>query len=178
MKAQSVESNQSNFSTIAKATVIGGAAGYLGKLWYPLTSDEMDEEFKGAMEIIKKESKKAKHKAIEDIRKIPQRTLAQDTFIQIVDSNAALKKADKNADVIGNTFNILKKAKLNDTDKIQFNNIVSAVQKRSHQFYNKCSKAFIEVTKAKRSTAWFIAAGAVVGFVAGLGNNILKSSDA
>lgn len=175
MKAQSIESNQSNLNTIVKATAIGGAAGYLGKLWYPLTSDEMDDEFKGAMEIIKKESKKAKHKAIEDIRKIPQKTLAQDTFIKIVDSNMALKHADKKADLVGNTFKILKNAKLSDTDKIQFKNIVSAVQNRSHKFYNKCSKAFVDVTKAKRSTPWFMAAGAVVGFVAGLGHNILKS---
>ncbi len=174
MKAHSVESNN-NFSTIVKATAIGGAAGYLGKLWYPLTTDEMDEEFKGAMEIIKKESKKAKHKAIEDIRKIPQKTLAQDTFIKIVDSNNALKAANPKADTTKNTFRILKKAHLNEADSIQFKNIVSAVQARAHHFNKVCSKAYKNVIRDKRSTPWFIAAGAVVGFIGGVGHNILKS---
>lgn len=175
MKAQSVEANRNNPATILKAAAIGGVAGYLGKSWYPLTSDEMDAEFKGAMDIIKKESKKAKHKAIEDIRKIPQKTLAQDTFIKIVDSNQALRKSNPKANIQANTFKLLKKAKLSDTDKIQFNNIVSSVQNRAHDFKAKCSKAFIGVTKAKRSTAWFVAAGAVVGFIGGIAHNVLKS---
>lgn len=175
MKAQAVDSNNNNFSTIVKATAIGGAAGYLGKLWYPLTSDEMDEEFKGAMEIIKKESKKAKHKAIEDIRKIPQKTLAQDTFIRIVDSNNALKAANPKADTAKNTFRILAKARLNEADAIQFKNIISAVQARAHHFNKACADAYKDVVKAKRSTPWFIAAGAVIGFIGGVGHNILKS---
>lgn len=175
MKAHSIESSQSNLSTIVKATVIGAGAGYLGKMWYPLTSDEMDSEFKGAMNIIKNESKKVKEKAIDDIRRIPQRTLAQDTFIRIIDENAKLVKANPDANVQKNTFKILKEAKLNETDKIQFKNIVSAVQSRAHNLHKKCSKAFVEVTKAKRSTPWFMAAGAVAGFVLGLAHNILKT---
>lgn len=176
MKAHTVEtSNGNNFSTIAKATAIGGVAGYLGKLWYPLTSDEMDEEFKGAMNIIKNESKKAKHKAIEDIRKIPQKTLAQDTFIKIVDANAAMKAADPLADTKSNTFKMLAKAGLNETDKIQFKNIVKAVQARAHHLHKECEKAYVNVVKGKRSTPWFVAAGAVLGFVSGIGHNILKS---
>ncbi len=175
MKAQTVDSNRNNFSNIVKATAIGGAAGYLGKLWYPLTSDEMDEEFKGAMDIIKKESRKAKNKAIEDIRKIPQKTLAQDTFIKIVDSNKALLETNPQANVQKNTFRMLSKAGLNETEKIQYKNIVSAVQARAHHFNKACSNAYKNVVKAKRSTPWFIAAGAVVGFIAGLGHNILKS---
>lgn len=175
IKTQTVESNQNNFTTIAKATALGGVGGYALKWVYPLTSDEKDDEFRAVINIIKKESKKAKHKAIEDIRKIPQKTLAQDTFIKIVDSNEALKKAKPTANVVENTYKMLQKAHLTDTDKIQFNNIISAVQSRSHNFCKQCTNAFERVTKAKRSTPWFIAAGAVAGFVAGLGNNILKS---
>lgn len=175
MKAQTVDSKTNNFSNIVKATAIGGAAGYMGKLWYPLTSDEMDEEFKGAMDIIKRESRKAKHKAIEDIRKIPQKTLAQDTFIRIVDNNKLLKELNPAADTHKSTYKLIAGAGLKDTDRIQLKNIISAVQARAHHFNKQCSEAYKNVIKAKRSTPWFVAAGVVFGFVTGIGYNILKS---
>lgn len=114
MKTNAIQSNENSFSTIMKTSAIGGVAGYAAKYMLPLTSDEMDDEFKGAIEIIRKESNKAKAKSIETLRNIPDKTLAQDTFIKMVDAeNVTIDNKDA-----ARRFNARKIKKAIDTSSL------------------------------------------------------------
>lgn len=173
MKTHAIHSNEKTFPTIVKATAIGGVAGYAAKYMLPLTSDEMDDEFKGAMNIIKTESKKAKAKSIDTLRKIPNKTLAQDTFIKMVDveNNESLSK-------IGRAFKmkkVVEEAKLSDADKIQLRSIISNVNEKAGDMFKRCAKAYEGAVKRTRHTGMFVAAGVVTGFAAGLAHNILRT---
>lgn len=173
MKTHSIQSNENSFPTIIKASAAGGIAGYAAKYMLPLTSDEMDDEFKGAIEIIRKESKKAKAKSIETLRNIPDKTLAQDTFIKMIDV-----KNEEGLSKIGRAFKMKKvfeEAKLTDSDKIQLKSIMSNVNEKAASMFKRCSSAYEGAVKKTRQTGAFVAAGIAAGFLAGLAHNILKT---
>lgn len=172
MKTHAIHSNEQTFPTIVKATAVGSIAGYAAKYMLPLTSDEMDDEFKGAMNIIKIESKKAKAKSIDSIRKIANKTPAQDTFIKMVDveNSEGLTKAGR----AGKMKKVLQEAKLSEADKIQLRSIISNVNEKAGEMFQRCAKAYEGAVKRTRHTGAFIAAGAAVGFAAGLIHNILR----
>ncbi len=173
MKTHAIHSNENTFPTIVKASAVGGIAGYAAKYMLPLTSDEMDDEFKGAINIIREQSKKAKAKSIEALKKIPDKTPAQDTFVKMVavENEAGVSK-------IGRALKMKKvfeNAKLTDADKIQLRSIISNVNEKAVDMFKRCTSAYEGAVKKTRSTGAFVAAGIAVGFLAGLAHNILKT---
>ena len=173
MKTHAIHSNENTFPTIMKASAVGGLTGYAAKYMLPLTSDEMDDEFKGAIDLIKEHSKKAKAKSITALRKIPDETPAQDTFIKMIDveNEAGVSK-------IGRAFKMKKvfeEAKLSDADKIQLRSIITNVNEKAGDMFRRCASAYEGAVKKTRHTGAFVAAGVAAGFLVGLAHNILKT---
>lgn len=86
MAVEAVQSNQqkSHQASYIKSAVAGGLGGYALKYVLPLTPQEKDEKFfndiNGVKEILKT-------KEINEIRKSPLRTDAQDEFVKLIDNN-------------------------------------------------------------------------------------------
>lgn len=181
MSINSIETqdvNRSPFGTIAKGSVGGGIIGYAAKHMLPLSENEMGEDFKGVVAVIREQSNKAKASAIETIRNIKDKTLAQDTFIKMVDSestNSAIKDAK-----IAKAFSMRKVAKdanLAAGDMIELRGIIAGVNKKAGNMYKQCIKGYESAVKNRRVTPIYIAAGAVLGFFTGLGQSIFRSSN-
>ena len=80
MKTHEVQQNSSLGHGI-KSAIIGGAVGYAAKYALPLTSQEMDADYKRVVHLIKKNAVKAKQDFFAEIKDIPTRSLAHDTYI-------------------------------------------------------------------------------------------------
>ncbi len=163
--------SHSPFGLITKGSVVGGVMGYAAKHMLPLSESEMDAEFKGAMAIIREQSNKAKASAIDIIRNIKDKTLAQDTFIKMVDVKAdtPMKKAFSMKKVIQD-------AKLNKNDMIELKGIIATVNERAIDMFRRCEKGFKSAVKDKRVTPAYVACGAVLGFFVGLGQSVFRAS--
>ena len=90
MKTHEVQQNSSLGHGI-KSAIIGGAVGYAAKYALPLTSQEMDSDYKRVVHLIKKNAVKAKQGFFAEIKDLPTRSLAHDTYI-----NSAKKFAKHN----------------------------------------------------------------------------------
>ncbi len=90
MKTHEVQQN-SSLGHGVKSAIIGGAVGYAAKYALPLTSQEMDSDYKHIINLIKKNAVKAKGDFFNEIKDIPTRSLAHDTYI-----NSAKKFAKHN----------------------------------------------------------------------------------
>lgn len=90
MKTHEVQQNSSLGHGI-KSAIIGGAVGYAAKYALPLTSQEMDSDYKRVVHLIKKNAVKAKQDFFAEIKDLPTRSLAHDTYI-----NSAKKFAKHN----------------------------------------------------------------------------------
>lgn len=90
MKTHEVQQNSSLGHGI-KSAIIGGAVGYAAKYALPLTSQEMDADYKRVVHLIKKNAVKAKQDFFAEIKDLPTRSLAHDTYI-----NSAKKFAKHN----------------------------------------------------------------------------------
>ncbi len=90
MKTHEVQQNSSLGHGI-KSAIIGGAVGYAAKYALPLTSQEMDADYKRVVHLIKKNAVKAKREFFTEIKELPTRSLAHDTYI-----NSAKKFAKHN----------------------------------------------------------------------------------
>ena len=90
MKTHEVQQNSSLGHGI-KSAIIGGAVGYAAKYALPLTSQEMDSDYKRVVHFIKKNAVKAKQDFFAEIKDLPTRSLAHDTYI-----NSAKKFAKHN----------------------------------------------------------------------------------
>ena len=90
MKTHEVQQNSSLGHGI-KSAIIGGAVGYAAKYALPLTSQEMDSDYKRVVHLIKKNAVKAKQEFFAEIKDLPTRSLAHDTYI-----NSAKKFAKHN----------------------------------------------------------------------------------
>lgn len=90
MKTHEVQQNSSLGHGI-KSAIIGGAVGYAAKYALPLTSQEMDADYKRVVHLIKKNAVKAKREFFTEIKDLPTRSLAHDTYI-----NSAKKFAKHN----------------------------------------------------------------------------------
>lgn len=179
MSINSIESqNRSPFGTMAKASISGGIIGYAAKHMLPLNASEMDDEFKGAMAIIRKQSNKAKASAIETIRSIKDKTLAQDTFMKMVDSES-VQGAVKDAKLTRalNMRKIAESANLSLGDMVELKGIIAGVNKKAGDMYRSCVKGYESAVKNKRVTPIYIATGAALGLFAGLGQSIFRSSN-
>lgn len=169
------DTHRSPFGMIAKGTVGGGIIGYAAKHMLPLSEIEMDAEFKGAMATIREQSSKAKASAIDTIRNIKDKTLAQDTFIKMIDtevtatSNPNMAKALKMKKIIDN-------AKLNKGDMLELKGIIASVNKKAGEAYKFYSKILVNGMKSKRVTPIYVAAGAVAGFFTGLAQSVFRNN--
>ncbi len=92
---------QSNLGHGIKSAIIGSAIGYGAKYALPLTSQEMDADYRRIVFTIKRNSIEAKNKFLEEIKGFPEKSLAQDAYIKSTESmikhkvcayNHALKK--------------------------------------------------------------------------------------
>ena len=90
MKTHEVQQNSSLGHGI-KSAIIGGAVGYAAKYALPLTSQEMDSDYNRVVHLIKKNAVKAKQDFFAEIKDLPTRSLAHDTYI-----NSAKKFAKHN----------------------------------------------------------------------------------
>ena len=90
MKTHEVQQNSSLGHGI-KSAIIGGAVGYAAKYALPLTSQEMDADYKRVVHLIKKNAVKAKREFFTEIKDLPTRSWAHDTYI-----NSAKKFAKHN----------------------------------------------------------------------------------
>ncbi len=101
MPVQRVEQNKSGLGNGLACAIAGGAIGYAAKYALPLTSQEMDSDYKQVIKSIKKSTIKRKVDFLHEIKDLPVRTLAQDAYIKsskdfvkrsICTYNLALKK--------------------------------------------------------------------------------------
>lgn len=92
MKTQEIQQNKSSLGHGIRAAIIGGAIGYGAKYALPLTSQEMDSDYKHVINLIKRNSIKAKNEFLAEIKDIPTKSLAQDAYI-----NSSKKFAKHNA---------------------------------------------------------------------------------
>jgi len=167
---QTQDTNRLPFGIIARGSVAGGVLGYAAKNWLPLSESEMDEEYKGAIAWIKKASNNAKDKPIKTIKGLKDKTLAQDTFVKMVDAEGtAATKAN-------NMRKIIKDAKLGKNDMIELQGLIASVNKTALDMSRRCVKGFNSAVKGKRITPAYVAAGAVLGFFAGLGQSVFRAS--
>ena len=91
MKTHEVQQNSSSLGHGLTSAVIGGAVGYAAKYALPLTSQEMDSDYKHVVNLIKRNAVKAKQEFFQEINDLPTRSLAHDTYI-----NSAKKFAKHN----------------------------------------------------------------------------------
>lgn len=177
MKTNAIQTNEQkgSFSTILKATTIGGLMGYASKYMLPLVDEEMDDEYRQTIKRIRIHTNDTKNRYLEEIRQIPNKTPAQDTFVKMLDVSkeknlTTTQKSLKMRDVI-------KAAKLNDTESAQLNFMLRNINNKAKVLTNKYIKAYEGVIKQKRSLAWLVIPGAIIGFSAGLIKNIINSSE-
>lgn len=171
------DTSRSPFGLIARGSLGGAVAGYAAKHMLPLSESEMDSEFKGAMAIIREQSNKAKASAIETIRSIKDKSLAQDTFIKMVDAQKAASAAvEPNRNNIKAMRKIIKDANLKQGDMIELKGIIASVNERAVDMFRRCAKGFKSAVKDKRVTPAYVAGGAVLGFFVGLGQSVFRAS--
>lgn len=91
MKTQEIQQNNSSLGHGLRSAVIGGIAGYAAKYALPLTAQEMDSDYRHVVNLIRKNAVKAKQEFFNEIKDLPTRSLAHDTYI-----NSAKKFAKHN----------------------------------------------------------------------------------
>lgn len=175
MKTQAIQNNEQkgSFATIVKSTGVGCLAGYAAKYMLPITEEEMDNEYRETIKLIRTHTNKTKNRYLDEIRNIPNKTLAQDTFVKMLDTtnDAKLTNAQK---AVG-MKKIIKEANLSESDSAQLKFMLKNVNQKAKDLTHKYIGAYEGVLKKKRSLGWLLVPGAIIGFSVGLAKNILKS---
>lgn len=175
MKTQAIQNNEQKgaFPTILKTTGIGCLAGYAAKYMLPLTEDEMDNQYRETVRLIRTHTNKTKARFLDEIRNIPNKTLAQDTFVKMLDvsENTELTNAQKAVKM----KNVVKAANLSESDSAQLKFMMKNVNNKAKALTHKYITAYEGVIKKNRPLAWLLVPGAIIGFSTGLAKNILKS---
>lgn len=171
MTIEAIHSNNDNgmLSTVVKASSIGAGLGYMAKYTLPVQSEEKDARYMQVQKIARAESAKIKADTIQAIRDVKNKSLAQDTFIKMLDNNEKI-----------NSTNIRKKIKklggANSVDAIEFKNIISGINESAADLTRRCKRIYNGVIKRSRPTSPFIAAGALSGLFIGIAHNVLKTN--
>lgn len=175
MQVNSIQKNEQKgtFPTILKSTAVGCLAGYAAKYMLPLTDEEMDNEYKETVKLIRTHTNKTKSKYLDEIRNIPNKTLAQDTFVKMLDvtKEEGLNSTQKAFKM----KNIVKKAKLSESDSAQLSFMLKNINSKAKALTGRYIKAYEGVLKQNRPLSWLLVLGAVIGFSVGLAKNIIKS---
>lgn len=176
MTIQSVQNNDRNrsFPTILKTTTAGCLTGYAAKYLLPLTDDEMDQEYHETVKIIRTHTNKTKSKYLEEIRNIPNKTLAQDTFVKMIDVSEETNLS--NFQRAAKMNRIRKEAKLGESDTAQLKFMMKNVNTKAKLLTEKYIGAYEGVLKRNRSLGWLLVPAGVIGFTVGLAKNILRTS--
>ena len=77
-----VEQNKSGLGNGIACAITGGAIGYAAKYALPLTTQEMDSDYKHVIRLIKENTMRAKVNFLEEIKNLPTRSLAHDAYIK------------------------------------------------------------------------------------------------
>ena len=147
MKTHEVQQNSSLGHGI-KSAIIGGAVGYAAKYALPLTSQEMDSDYKRVVHLIKKNAVKAKQDFFAEIKDLPTRSLAHDTYI-----NSAKKFAKHNI--------------------CAYDTALKKIRPKKFAKHNIC--AYDTALKKIRPAAPFVIAGAVTGLVSSFVYNVFRT---
>lgn len=175
MKTQAIQNNDQKraFPTILKTTAAGCAVGYAAKYLLPLTEEEMDSEYRETIKIIRTHTNKTKGRYLDEIRNIPNKTLAQDTFVKMMD---AADSKDLNIFQKGVKMNkVLRGASLGESDLAQLKFMMKNINHKAKALTHKYISAYEGVIKKSRPLAWLLVPGAIVGFTTGLAKNIITS---
>lgn len=174
MKTQSIQEREHPvFPTILATTTAGAATGLIAKHMLPLTNEEMDEEYKETVRLIRTHTNKTKAKYLDEIRNIPNKTLAQDTFVKMIDVTQDEKKSG--LEKAFQMKKVLENAKLSESDNAQLRFMMKNINERAKDVTHKYVNAYEKVVKSNRPLAWLMVPGALVGFTIGLTRNILKT---
>ena len=82
MSVQRVEERKSSLGHGIKSAAIGGAVGYVAKWALPLTAQEMDDDYKKIVRTIKANTARTRREFVEQIKDLPEKSLAQDAFLK------------------------------------------------------------------------------------------------
>lgn len=101
MAVQKVEQNKSCLGHGIKSAAIGAGIGYAAKYALPLTTQEMDSDYRHVVNLIKRSTMKSKVEFLHEIENLSVKSLAHDAYIKsskdfakrgICTYNLALKK--------------------------------------------------------------------------------------
>jgi len=185
-KVNAVHNNDSSMlSNVVKGASVGAVAGYVSKYMLPVTSTEKaDKKYQAALNIIKHETNNMKGIVIDEIRNLPNKTLAQDTFIKMVDADVkdipdkivnlqgVETKPDASMFKAGKKLSLIKK--LSPEDRLEFRNIVSGVNDYAAKMFKRHLTAY-QVGVTKRIRPGFVGLGAFLGFAAAVAYNVMKT---
>lgn len=167
VKAVQQNENRSNvFASVLKATAVGGMAGYVSKHTLPLTQEELhDIPYRSILNSARKDTNKA---TIAKFNALESRTLAQDTFIKMIDEKNFKKSVEIAEDAL----------KVNGADVAnEFKGIIKIVNEQSKAVAKNITSSFHKMIKCKRPTAAFVVPGAILGFVSGAVYNAFKNTN-
>lgn len=157
------------FSSVLKATVTGGATGYIAKQVIPLTTEELkDIPYRAIVNAARKDTNK---NMVAKLKGLDERNLAHDTFIKMID-----EKNFKNVDKIAESLAQSTEKNAAEIAK-EFKGIVKTVNEQSRKVAKNITGSFHQMIKCKRPTAAFVVPGAIVGFVSGAIYNAFKDTN-
>ncbi len=171
MTVRAIQSNSDNgmLSTVAITSATGAGVGYLSKYMLPIQEQEKDANYRKILKIARVESAKIKADEIDAIRNVKNKSLAQDTFIKMIDNKEKINITNINAKIksLGGQKSV---------DAIEFKNIISHVNESAATMSRHCISAYEGVVKRLRPTTPFVVAGALTGMFAGIAHNVLKTN--
>ena len=180
------------FGAISKGIVGGGIIGYAAKTMLPLQESEKNKEYWASVAEIKNQSKKVKGIVIDEIRRMENKSPAQDVFLKVVDAqNEKPSMTRRFGDFIRGLFGkkpkaqevvhaktmrqIIRKAGLDMKDTKELQNIIAQVNEKAKISAKRYLRAYDAAYKSmRRPGIAYITVGAVAGFFGGLAYKILN----
>lgn len=158
-------------STVVTSSAVGAGLGYTSKYLLPITEQERDANYKKIVKIARSEAINSKKDAIDEIRNVKKKSLAQDTFIKMIDNKEKI-----------NTKTIKSKIKQlggpESVDAMEFRNIIANINESAAKLSKQCISIYEGVIKRIRPTSPFVVVGAIAGLFAGVTQNVFKSNNA
>ena len=160
MSVNAINTNDNKRSDVSylKALAIGGLGGYALKHILPITQHEKDGRYRLYLDNIKKQVTETKLKEIEAIRNYGNKTLAEDTFINMVDKNE---------------INLPKLRAIQEPTASGVLKIITEVNNKGRIAKESAKEVFTIVTKHIRPTKSFFAMGAGVAVATAFVHNTL-----
>ena len=165
-KVEAVNRDGSMLGNVVKGVTLGGMTGYASKYVLPVqTTEKASKMYQDAMTIIRRESKNLKGGFIDKIRNLPDKTLAQDTFLKMVDTDNGKRSLTGMRKMM---------RELKPHDRLELKNIISTVNNYATRMYKNHVTAY-QVGVTKRIRPGFVGLGAFLGFAAAVAYNVMKT---